>query len=178
MKHYALVLVLAGCGKPAPSCAEATAGLVGDKAVADALAERCNVDRWPAELRTCVMAAKAAVGEVGFPDLTACTAQMSVEQRDAAARTIAATTRSAKEIEKAPPAPSKSVVIDVGEAGPSIDGKPYDDAGLDTVFRGIAKDRDTQLVFKADRNVATGRISPLMERAKAAGVTRMAIGTN
>ena len=39
------------------------------------------------------------------------------------------------------------------------------------------RDKTTQVVLKADKGVAHGRVVNLMERAKEAGLTRLAIGT-
>jgi biopolymer transport protein ExbD len=61
--------------------------------------------------------------------------------------------------------------IDVG-------GKRIADADIDTLFRAaFARDKTTQVVLKADKGVQHGRVVNLMERAKQAGLSRLAIGT-
>jgi biopolymer transport protein ExbD len=61
--------------------------------------------------------------------------------------------------------------IDVG-------GKRIADADIDNLFRAaFARDKNTQVVLKADKGVQHGRVVNLMERAKQAGLSRLAIGT-
>ena len=53
------------------------------------------------------------------------------------------------------------------------------DEKLDAVFQAaFQKDKTTQVVLKADKGVAHGRVVNIMERAKQAGLTRLAIGTS
>ena len=60
-----------------------------------------------------------------------------------------------------------------------VGGKPMTDAELDKVFRAaFTQDKQTQVVLKADKGVAHGRVVNLMERAKQVGLTRLAIGTS
>lgn len=60
-----------------------------------------------------------------------------------------------------------------------IRGTRYRDIDIDMVFRAaFAHDSKTQVVFEVDKGVKHGRVVHLMERAKAAGLTRLAIGTN
>lgn len=60
-----------------------------------------------------------------------------------------------------------------------VGGKTMPDAELDNLFRiAFQKDKSTQVVLKADKGVQHGRVVNLMERAKAAGLTRLAIGTS
>jgi len=59
-----------------------------------------------------------------------------------------------------------------------VGGKEMSDAQLDNLFRAaFARDKLTQVILKADRDVVTGRLVNLMERAKRTGLTRLAIGT-
>lgn len=59
-----------------------------------------------------------------------------------------------------------------------VGGKEMSDAELDNLFRtAFARDKQTQVILKADRDVVTGRLVNLMERAKRTGLTRLAIGT-
>ena len=61
----------------------------------------------------------------------------------------------------------------------SIGGKLMKDDQLDAVFHAaFQRDKATQVVLKADRGVAHGRVVNIMERAKQAGLTRLAIGTS
>jgi len=60
-----------------------------------------------------------------------------------------------------------------------VGGKPMKDTELDNLFRiAFQKDKTTQVVLKADKGVQHGRVVNLMERAKASGLTRLAIGTS
>ncbi|MGE5181937.1 MAG: ExbD/TolR family protein [Acidobacteriota bacterium] len=60
-----------------------------------------------------------------------------------------------------------------------VGGKALPDADLDPLFRAAyARDKSTQVVLKADKGVQHGRVVNLMERAKQAGLTRLAIGTS
>ncbi len=60
-----------------------------------------------------------------------------------------------------------------------VGGKTMPDAELDNLFRiAFQKDKTTQVVLKADKGVQHGKVVNLMERAKAAGLTRLAIGTS
>jgi biopolymer transport protein ExbD len=61
----------------------------------------------------------------------------------------------------------------------SVGGKIMHDNELDAVFHAaFQKDKGTQVVLKADRGVAHGRVVNIMERAKQAGLTHLAIGTS
>jgi biopolymer transport protein ExbD len=60
-----------------------------------------------------------------------------------------------------------------------VGGKAMRDSDLDPLFRAaFARDKATQVVLKADKGVQHGRVVNLMERAKQAGLTRLAIGTS
>jgi biopolymer transport protein ExbD len=57
--------------------------------------------------------------------------------------------------------------------------KAIADGDLDNLFTAaFAKDKTTQVVIQADKGVPHGRVVNLMERAKRAGLTRLAIGTS
>jgi biopolymer transport protein ExbD len=61
----------------------------------------------------------------------------------------------------------------------NVGGKAMRDDELDNLFRAaFARDKTTQVVLKADKGVAHGRVVNIMERAKQAGLTRLAIGTS
>jgi biopolymer transport protein ExbD len=60
-----------------------------------------------------------------------------------------------------------------------VGGKSMADGDIDGLFRAaFARDKATQVVLKADKGVQHGRVVNLMERAKQAGLTRLAIGTS
>ncbi len=60
-----------------------------------------------------------------------------------------------------------------------VGGKAMKDDEIDALFRAaFTKDKQTQVVLKADKGVQHGRVVNLMERAKQAGLTRLAIGTS
>ena len=72
-----------------------------------------------------------------------------------------------------------SLVLEIPISGDVvIGGKAMPDDTVDNVFRAaFQRDKNTQVVLKADKGVAHGRVVNLMERAKQAGLTRLAIGT-
>lgn len=74
---------------------------------------------------------------------------------------------------------SASLVLEIPINGDVVvGGKQMADAQLDNLFRAaFARDKATQVVLKADKGVAHGKVVNLMERAKVAGLTRLAIGT-
>ncbi len=60
-----------------------------------------------------------------------------------------------------------------------VGGKSMKDSEIDNLFRiAFQKDKSTQVVLKADKGVQHGRVVNIMERAKASGLTRLAIGTS
>jgi biopolymer transport protein ExbD len=73
-----------------------------------------------------------------------------------------------------------SLVIVIPLSGDvAVGGKLMSDDKLDTLFQAaFQRDKTTQVVLKADRGVAHGRVVNLMERAKQAGLTRLAIATS
>ena len=73
-----------------------------------------------------------------------------------------------------------SLVIEVPRTGDvAVGGKTFADASLDNLFvAAYARDKGTQVIIKADKEVAHGRVVNLMERAKQAGLTHLAIGTS
>ena len=74
----------------------------------------------------------------------------------------------------------ESLVIEVPLQGDvAVGGKMFPDAALDNLFNAaFQKDKAMQVVIKADKGVAHGRVVNLMERAKQAGLTHLAIGTS
>jgi len=60
-----------------------------------------------------------------------------------------------------------------------IGGKAMKDEEIDAVFSAaFQRDKGTQVILKADKGVQHGRVVNLMERAKGAGLTHLAIGTS
>jgi biopolymer transport protein ExbD len=60
-----------------------------------------------------------------------------------------------------------------------VSGKVVKDTDLDNLFRAaFTKDKATQVVIQADKGVPHGRVVNVMERAKAAGIRHLAIGTS
>jgi biopolymer transport protein ExbD len=76
-------------------------------------------------------------------------------------------------------AQSLTVMIVVPASGNvMVGGKPIPDAELDKVLReAAARSKDTRVIIQADKNTQYGRVVGLMDRAKQAGLTRIAIGT-
>jgi biopolymer transport protein ExbD len=59
-----------------------------------------------------------------------------------------------------------------------VGGQEMGPAELDNLFKAaFIRDKLTQVILKADRDVVTGRLVNVMEQAKRAGLTRLAIGT-
>jgi biopolymer transport protein ExbD len=77
--------------------------------------------------------------------------------------------------------PSKaSLVLMIPMTGDVVvGGKAVRDTDLDNLFRAaFAQNKATQVVLKADKGVAHGRVVNVMERAKQVGLTHLAIGTS
>jgi biopolymer transport protein ExbD len=61
----------------------------------------------------------------------------------------------------------------------NVGGKNIPDGELDNLLRAAyTRDKLTQVIIKADKGVAHGRVVNIMERAKGVGLTRLAIGTS
>lgn len=76
--------------------------------------------------------------------------------------------------------PSKASLVLVIPLTGDIDvgGKRIADTDIENLFRAaFTRDKNTQVILKADKGVQHGRVVNLMERAKQAGLTRLAIGT-
>lgn len=74
----------------------------------------------------------------------------------------------------------KSLVIEVPAQGSIVvNGVAVDDTDLDNLFRrAFLDDKNTQVVIEAARGVAHGRVIGVMERAKAAGLSKLAVATS
>jgi len=81
--------------------------------------------------------------------------------------------------QRSAPEPKNALVVRVASDGTiHVDGNQILDDQIDNLFRAaFTRDANTQIVFEVDKNVRHGRVVQLMERAKAAGLTRLAIGT-
>jgi biopolymer transport protein ExbD len=73
----------------------------------------------------------------------------------------------------------KSLILVIPVSGDIVaNGVSVKDDQLDNVFRrAFLEDKQTQVVLQADKAVQNGRMIEVMERAKGAGLTRLAIGT-
>ncbi|HEY5920921.1 MAG TPA: biopolymer transporter ExbD [Kofleriaceae bacterium] len=73
-----------------------------------------------------------------------------------------------------------SLVVRIDAAGkPSVGGNVIDDATLDDLLRmSFVDDRNTQVVVKAAKGAPQSAVVKVLERAKAAGLTRLAIATD
>lgn len=74
-----------------------------------------------------------------------------------------------------------SLVVNIPPAGNIVvnDQEIADEAQLDNIFRSaFARNKDTQVVIKADTGVHHGRVVGVMEKAKRVGLTRLAIATS
>lgn len=72
-----------------------------------------------------------------------------------------------------------SLVVSVTKGGDIyVGGKLVADRDLDRAFRAaVAQDRDVQLLIRADKTVRHARIVAIMDRAKQAGLSRIAIAS-
>jgi len=60
-----------------------------------------------------------------------------------------------------------------------VNEEAIDEAGLENLFRAaFARDKDTQIILRADAGVHHGRVVTVMEKAKRVGLTRLAIATS
>ena len=100
-------------------------------------------------------------------------AQMEAEQRSGLKVTLPNGASSDIDVTHA------SLVIVLPASGDAVvQGRAMRDEDLDKLFRvAFTKDKTTQVIIQADQGVAHGRVVALMEKAKAAGLTRLAIGT-
>jgi biopolymer transport protein ExbD len=72
-----------------------------------------------------------------------------------------------------------ALVVDVPNDGDvTVRGKPYKDSELDELFRAaIARDKDLQLVVQAHKDTPHARVVAVLDHAKTAGFTKIAIAT-
>jgi biopolymer transport protein ExbD len=72
-----------------------------------------------------------------------------------------------------------SLVVGIQRDGQIVvNGEPVRDEDLDRLFMSaFTRDKDTQVVLRADEGVRHGRVVGVMERAKRVGLTRLAIAT-
>ena len=74
---------------------------------------------------------------------------------------------------------AKSVIVAILPNGQIfVNDTEVDDKQLDNIFRSaFARDKNTQVVLKADAGVNHGRVVGVMEKAKQIGLTKLAIAT-
>jgi biopolymer transport protein ExbD len=74
----------------------------------------------------------------------------------------------------------QSLVLVIPVSGDvAVGGRLMRDDEINSLFQAaFQRDKTTQVVLKADKGVAHGRVVNIMERAKQAGLTRLAIGTS
>ena len=74
--------------------------------------------------------------------------------------------------------PSLVLVIPIN-GDVNVGGKNIPDGELDNLLQAaFARDKQTQVIIKADKGVSHGRVVNIMERAKHAGLLHLAIGTS
>ena len=72
-----------------------------------------------------------------------------------------------------------SIVVSIQPSGQVVIGNtPYNDEQLTALFQSsFTRDKDTQVVLRADTGVRHGRVVAVMEQAKRVGLHRLAIAT-
>lgn len=75
---------------------------------------------------------------------------------------------------------ASSLVVSILSSGEIyVNDTAVDEGQLDNIFRSaFTRDKNTQVVLKADSGVHHGRVVGVMERAKRTGLTRLAIATS
>jgi biopolymer transport protein ExbD len=102
--------------------------------------------------------------------------QKDVEQEKRSGIKVNLPSGAAQEID---PSKASLVLVIPIQGDVVVGGKAMRDTELDNLFRAaFTRDKATQVVLKADKGVQHGRVVNLMERAKQAGLTRLAIGTS
>lgn len=77
------------------------------------------------------------------------------------------------------PVASSLVVAILPSGDIYVNNEAVDETQLDNIFRSaFTRDKDTQVVLKADAGVHHGRVVGVMERAKRIGLTKLAIATS
>ena len=102
--------------------------------------------------------------------------QVQAEQEKRSGIKVNLPSGAAQEID---PSKASLVLVIPIQGDVQVGGKAMKDVELDNLFRiAFQKDKNTQVVLKADKGVQHGKVVNLMERAKASGLTRLAIGTS
>jgi biopolymer transport protein ExbD len=102
--------------------------------------------------------------------------QVQAEQEKRSGIKVNLPSGAAQEID---PSKASLVLVIPIQGDVQVGGKAMRDVELDNLFRiAFQKDKNTQVVLKADKGVQHGKVVNLMERAKASGLTRLAIGTS
>jgi biopolymer transport protein ExbD len=108
-------------------------------------------------------------------------ASFTAESRDTMLATVDSRLQRARSKPKAVPRDTHpTLVIRVDTAGrPNVGGNAIDDTTLDELLAlSFTDDRDTQVVVKAARGAPHSAVVKILDRAKAAGLTRLAIATD
>jgi biopolymer transport protein ExbD len=140
---------------------------------------RCVADHWPDTARACMAVAPT------IDELRACGSKLTPEQATALTADFdQAEDALSVEVHRskgATPAMENHPVLILNIAADgavTVAGKPFDDAGIDKLFHAVfLHDPKTEVVLRADRGASHRRVVVVMERAKAAGLTHLAIGT-
>ncbi|MBA3461393.1 MAG: biopolymer transporter ExbD [Deltaproteobacteria bacterium] len=102
--------------------------------------------------------------------------QVEAEQEKRSGIKVNLPSGAAQEID---PSKASLVLVIPIQGDVQVGGKAMKDVELDNLFRiAFQKDKNTQVVLKADKGVQHGKVVNLMERAKSSGLTRLAIGTS
>jgi biopolymer transport protein ExbD len=102
--------------------------------------------------------------------------QKDVEESKKSGLKITLPSGRAQEIDTA----KTSIVLEIPVKGDiNVGGKAMTTEDLDNLFQAaFVRDKQTQVIFKADKLAAHGRVVDLMEHAKQAGLTHLAIQTS
>ncbi len=154
----------------------------------DLVIDHCMKDTWSAEARACVAAVKTAedlsacrdkLGDAALPLTLAIAAELrklDEAKRDAERRDGIKLNLPGRGDSLDPRA--RSLVLDITTTTITVGGKPFTDEELEALFRvAFTRDHDTQVILRAVKGIEHGRVIQIMERAKAAGLTHLAIGT-
>jgi hypothetical protein len=191
VKRWVVVLAVGCGGKPEPCAAVAEHAvslvhLLGSAAdypddprapLRSMIIRRCEQDDWSNDARACMVEAKQ------LDDFHACDVKLTPEQQGALAGEMLRLMDEVTVVKRKPSAPvvdsaqTLSFVIHVrGEHQLEVAGHAIDDAELDRALHAL--DPATQVVIRAAPGVPHGVVVHVLEQAKAAGLTKLAIATD
>lgn len=102
-----------------------------------------------------------------------------VEKQDAKDRSGIKVNLPSGQAQEIDPSKVSLILVVPLEGDINVLGKPIAEKDLDNLFRAsYTRDKQTQVIIKADKGVPHGKVVNLMERAKSAGLTRLAFGTS